>query len=254
MAPKFHKFWGGWLVCSLLVSCASLSKPSKREVAHQWVELGASAVEEGDPTGALQYLARAEETLPQDASLHHVRALAYSMRKDLAPALASAQRAHELAPKDSAIATTYGKLLMESGRDREAEKVLLPAANDPLYRDAYRARTNLSIIYTRRGERVQAMHQLDRAISEEPKNACHAYYFRSEMRMKDGKIREALKDLEAATQKNCSSFAPAHLATGIALTQDRQYAKARKKFLEVTQRFPGTEFAEQAMENLRYLP
>jgi Tfp pilus assembly protein PilF len=211
-------------------------------------------VNEGDATAALQYLSEAEKLGPKLPELHHVRSLAYSLRKDLTMALSEARLAHGGAPSDSAIATTLGKLLMEAGLKSEAERVLTPAANDPLYGDSYRARTNLAIIHLERGNRGAAREQLDRAINEAPGRACHAHYFRSQMLQDQGLVREALRDLEAATQKLCASFAEAHLAIGIALTRDRQYARARRKFLEVSQRFPGTDFADRAIDNLRYLP
>lgn len=237
-----------------LSSCASWSRSGGAGDPEQWVAVGASALEEGDSSGALQSLARAEELGSKSPALHHVRALAYLQRKDLAPALESARRAHELAPRDSRISTTYGKLLMDAGRSRDAETVLLPAANDPLYAESYRARTNLAILYLARGQDAQASEQLERAINESPQQACHAYYFRSQMSQKSGRLRESLKDLDRATQGPCAGLAEAHLGLGMALARDRQYEKARRKFVEVSQRFRGTDFAEKALENLGYLP
>lgn len=242
------------LAASSLMGCATLSKSSRHEQASQWVGVAASALEEGDVTGALQALHTAEELSPNNANLHHVRALAFLKRKELPSALQSVRRASELAPADSTIRTTLGKLLMDAGRYNEAEKALIPAANDTLYRDSYRARTNLAIIYQRKGELALAREQLDRAINEAPTLACHAYFLRSQIELKAGRIRETLKDLGNATNKLCASYAEAHLAVGVALTRDRQYERARGKFLEVSQRFKGTEFADKAVENLRYLP
>jgi Tfp pilus assembly protein PilF len=237
-----------------LTGCASFSKPSKKEVAGQWVALAGSAIQDGDTTGALQYLARAEQDAPSDPALHHTRALAFSQRKDLGAATESARRAHALAPSDSAISTTLGKLLLEAGKYREAEKILLPAANDSLYRDAYRARTNLAFVYLKLGERPAAAEQLDRAINEASGLACHAYYLRAQMQVDDGRFNEALKDLDLATRKICASFAQAHLSIGTTLTKARRYGEARKKFVEISQLFPKTDIAEKALENLRYLP
>lgn len=249
---------GPALCCLLLIlalsSCASWSRSGGAGDPEQWVAIGASALEEGDSSGALQSLARAEELGSRSPALHHVRALAYLQRKDLAPALEAARMAHELAPRDSQIATTYGKLLMDAGRHQEAEKALLPAANDPLYSESYRARTNLAILYLARGQDAPASEQIERAINESPQRACHAYYFRSQMGLKSGRLRQSLKDLDRATQGACAGFAEAHLGLGLALARDRQYEKARKKFVEISQRFRGTEYAEKALENLGYLP
>jgi Flp pilus assembly protein TadD len=199
-------------------------------------------------------LQQAEALNPNDPELHHVRALAFLNRREISTALASITRAHELAPQDSAISTTLGKILMDAGKRLEAEKVLIQPANDALYRESYRARTNLAILYQQRGDLAAAREQLDRAVNEAPRDACHAYYFRSQMELKEGQLREALKDLEHATTQVCGPFAEAHLAVGVALTRSHRYDLARKKFVEVSQRFKGSESAEKALENLRYLP
>jgi len=236
------------------MACATLSKSSRSQQASQWVGVAATALEEGDVSGALQALQTAEELNANDPQIHHVRALAFLKRNDLPTALQSARLSFSLAPSDSTIRTTLGKLLMDAGKNDEAEKTLLPAAKDTLYRDSYRARTNLAIIYQRRGEMTLAREQLDRAVNEAPTQACHAYFLRSQIELKAGRIRQALKDLGNATSRICASFAEAHLAVGVALTRDRQFDRARSKFLEVSQRFKGTEFADKALENLRYLP
>jgi len=250
--PKICIAWVSTLALLAGPSCATLTGASAK--SQQWVEIAASALDEGDTSGALQSLAKAEDYDDKNPSLHHVRALAYLQRKELAAATVSAKIAHELAPTDSTIATTYGKILMDAGRELEAERALLPAANDTLYRDSYRARTNLAIIYMKRGKAELAMDQLERAINESPIKACHAYYFRSQMRLKSGAMRDSLKDLEHATSGVCASLAEAHLGLGIALAKDRQYQRARSKFVEISQRFPGTDIAEKARENLGYLP
>ena len=242
------------LMAGCFSACATLSGPSRSEQASQWVGIAAAALGEGDVSGSLQALQKAEELNAKDAQLHHVRAHAFLARKDSEAALKSAQIALSLEPTDSTIRTTLGRLLMDSGKYREAETVLLPAANDTIYRDSYRARTNLAIIYRHNGELNLAREQLNKAINEAPTLACHAYYLRSELDLKAGRIQEALKDLGRATVQSCSSYAEAHLAVGIALARNRQFDRARNKFLEVSQRFKGTEFAEKALENLRYLP
>lgn len=133
------------------MACATLSKSSRGEQASQWVGVAATALEEGDVSGALQALQAAEDLNANDPQLHHVRALAFLKRNDVPTALQSARQASALAPRDSTIRTTLGKILMDAGKYNEAEKALIPAANDTLYRDSYRARTNLAIIYQRRG-------------------------------------------------------------------------------------------------------
>lgn len=244
------------IICSgVLSGCSSMrtSKDSQSQ-AQKWVGLAEASLGDNDPTGALQELLKAEEIDSELPSLHHVRALAYLAKSDLPSARDSARRAHELAPKDSPIATTYGKILIDLNRYADAEGVLLPAARDPLYREAYRPRTNLGILNLRRGDYSAARFHFDRAIQESPEQACVAYHFRGQLGVKQGRLKDAIKDLERSTQRICAGYGEAEVSLGSALVSDRQYDRARKKFLEINDRFPGTTWADAAMERLRGLP
>jgi len=183
-----------------------------------------------------------------------VRALAFLGKNDVTEALSSARKAHALDPKDSAISTTLGKILMDAHRDEEAEMVLLKAARDPLYRDAFRARTNLGILFFRKNDDVSSRYHLDRAIQEEPRQSCLARHFRGQLSLKQGRKREAIRDFEKAIEHSCAGFGEAHLWLGNALAEDRQYERARRQYLEVQQRFAGTSWAESAVDRMRSLP
>ncbi|MBU6376019.1 MAG: hypothetical protein KGQ59_08495, partial [Bdellovibrionales bacterium] len=97
-----------------LSGCAAIGigKSSKAE-AQNWVNLAEASLGDNDPTGALQELLKAEAIDADLPALHHVRALAYLAKSDLSLAEISARKAHELDPKNSALATTYGKILMD---------------------------------------------------------------------------------------------------------------------------------------------
>jgi Tfp pilus assembly protein PilF len=253
-SPRFSLLLA--LILFSVSGCASLrssSEDSKAEAA-KWVGLAEASLGDNDPVGALEALQKAEQIEPEMASVHHVRALAYLAKSDLSSALASIRRARELDPRDSVVATTMGKILMDANRFSEAEQVLLPAARDPLYRGAFRARTNLGILNLRRGDLPAARLHLDRAIQESPEQACVAYHFRGQVSIKQGRLREAIRDLERSTQRLCAGYAEAELLLGSTLVSDRQYDRARKQFLEIRQRFPGTQWAESAMDRLRGLP
>jgi Tfp pilus assembly protein PilF len=242
---------------ALALGCAgeSTQKVTPEEKAMMLIQAASGAIQEGDAISALQYLNQAERTGGEDlAELHHVRAIAYYMKKDTKTALESEKKAIELNPDFSAANNTYGKLLLDAGRVHEAEKYLKLAAKDPLYREAFKANTNLGILYYRNGNHSESMARLNKAIEESPSTACVAYYYRGHLNLQIGNFKKAAKDYDKATQRICGGFADAHLALGIAYARDKQYDKARKKFLDVKSIFPDTKVAEQAMEQLRYLP
>ncbi|OFZ17797.1 MAG: hypothetical protein A2X94_04315 [Bdellovibrionales bacterium GWB1_55_8] len=219
-----------------------------------YVQIANAALVEGDVTGSLENLMKAESEDPKYPETYHTRALAFIVRKEPNEALREARRAVQLNPDYPEGNNTLGKLLMDAGRYKEAETHLKRAGYNNLYRDSFKPLTSLGIIYYRKGEYKSAMSHLDRAINSAPQFACIAYYYRGHLQLRESRVREAVSDYDRATRSLCANFGDAHYALGIAYVQSRQYDLARKKFLEVQQRFPDTELSERAIGQLRYLP
>jgi Tfp pilus assembly protein PilF len=244
---------------SLLVSCATLDSPKPTKLtsaqkAEIMVQAAFAAVQEGDPTGALQALVQAEELSPKSPNVHHVKAIAYFTKKLMPQAIASAKRAVELDPKFSDGHNTLGRILLETGDSKGAEAALLKSANDPLYRDAFKSRINLGILNYNLGKFPSARTYFDSAIQESPTGACIAYYYRGNLLIKQNRVNEAIKDYDQATKKLCTHFTDAHLALGIAYQRNGQNDKAKRKFLSISELFPDTPAADQAMNLLKDIP
>lgn len=237
-------------------ACSSMpeSKVTGADRARMLVEIANGAIAEGDPTGALQNLARAEaedDSLPE---LHHSKALAYHLRREPAKAIQCARRALELKPEYADANNTLGKLLLDDGKLTDAEAPLMIAAENPLYEEAFKPLTNLGILHYRQNQWEKSQSYFDRAILASPQAACIAYYYRGHLELKQSQFNEAVRDYQQASRKLCTGFLDAHLALGIAYERGRQYSEARKKFLEIQQRYPNTKVAEQAVSHLRTLP
>ena len=247
------------IVMMLFVFGCATDNPKQREYtkldkARMLVEMANGSLLDGDATGALQSIARAEETDSDVPELYHTKALAYYMKHDLDTAILAAQKAVSLKPDYSDANNTLGKLLMEKGRLKDAVKILGLAANDPLYRDAYKSWTNLGILEYRRAEYDKAEGLLTRAIQESPMQACIALYYRGHINLKNLHLIEAIRDYKDASKKLCAHFGDAYVALGLAYRQNRQNKEARKVFLEIQQRYPNTQFAQQALDYLKTLP
>lgn len=254
-----------WVACTVSVMLAACATPrgssdskkkelSHNELARMYVEIANGALMEGDATGALESLFRAEKEDSSLPELYHSEALAFFMKHDEQTALLKARKAVELKPDYSDANNTLGKLLIDMGKSDEAIEPLTRAANDPIYRSAFKPLTNLGIIYYRRGKYDRADYYMSRAITEAPTAACVAYYYRGHIRLHDSQFQDAVSDYDNAGKKTCAGFADAHLAMGIAYERGKQYDLARKTYLEVENRFPNTKVAEQAMNHLRFLP
>lgn len=227
---------------------------SKRDRARMLIEIGNGALTEGDPTGALENYLRAEELEPNLPELHHSKALAFYAKHDLNTAIASAKRAVEIMPNYADANNTLGKFLIDAEKYDEALVPLEVAAKDPLYREAYKAWTNLGIIKYKKEDFSKAEEMMTHAIQESPLRSCIAYYYRGHIKLRANHMDEAIKDYSQATQKICANFADAQYALGVAYHRNQKYDLARKTFLEIQKRFPKSKFAELAIEQLRNIP
>lgn len=245
-----------WAGLAILAGCASAGKPNPTptERARMLIQVANAALLEGDVVGALENLGLAEAENPDLPDLHHSKALAYHAHGDLQTAIAEARLAVKLKPDYSDANNTLGKMLMDSGKLAEAEIYLNKAAKDPLNRDAFKANTALGILNYRKGEYEKARGHLDKAISQSKGLSCIAYYYRGHISVRQSRLKDAISDYDHASKKLCAAFADAHLALGIAFEQDRQFSAARKKFMEIQERYPSSKYATQAIERLQHLP
>jgi Tfp pilus assembly protein PilF len=247
------------LLISLLVatSCAT-SKPKEDVTPEQHARLllnvaNASLIE-NDPTQAMEALARAEAADPDLPEIYHTRGLVYYNRGNIQAALEQVKKAVKMSPNYTDANNSLGKILTDLGRYDEAVAPLQKAAHDPFYRETYKPLSNLGILYYRKGEFGKASDFFTKATESGGDHACIAYYYKGHLELRDGHFSEAIKNYTSATKRWCAGFADAHLAIGITYERTKQYALARKTFVEVQQRYPNSKAADQAIDRLRELP
>jgi len=247
--------WVG--ILGLLAGCASTSDKktlSAEEQADFYLQIANGALYEGDPTGALQALIKAEELNPKLPELYHSRSLALLAKGDADGALAAVRKALQMKPNYASACSTMGKLLIDRGKYDEAAKYLSLAAEDHLYRDSHKPLTSLGIIAYRRNQFDTAKKYFDRAILAAPQRACVAYYYRGHLALKKSDYRNATLDYTSATKKSCTGFVDAQMALGLTYEHSGAFDKARKQYLSIQDNFPKSPAAEQAVIRLRNLP
>ncbi len=225
-----------------------------RERAQLLIEASNGSLMEGDPIGALQFLERAEALDPKYSPIYHAKALAYAHRKDYPAALREMKKSVDLDPQNPFALNTYGKFLLDAGRLEEAEVPLKKAGDNPVFRESYKANTNLGILYYRKSNFEGAEQRFQKAINDDPTNSCIAYYYRGHLAVRKKNIPEATSLYERATQKQCAAFADAHLALGMMHERNHRNDEARKKYLEIKQNFPDSKASDAAMERLKNIP
>lgn len=245
----------------IFAGCASApsDKPkelSKSERARLFVEIANQSLLERDFTGSLQSLAQAEqldESLPE---IYHTKSLVYFAKKELSRSIEHARKAIALKPNFSDAHNTLGKLLMDAGSSdaAEIEKHFKQAAEDPFYRDAFKAHTHLGLLHFKRFDFEKAKKHFEKAVNEAPLQACIAYYYLGQIELDRENFQESIQNYQKASGRFCSKFEDAHLALGMVYEKNRQFVQARKKYLDIQQIFPRTKTAQQAMERMSHLP
>ena len=245
-------------VVFLNLSCATTTN-SKADLdedkkARMILDIANGALQEGDLTEALRFCLEAEKLDPDFPELYHTKALIYFAKRKKDLAITFAKKAVKIKPDYSAAQNTLGKLLLDEGKYLEAETHLVKAANDPIYNEAFKANTNLGILYYRLGWFDKSEKHLNEAIFTNPKGSCIASYYLGNLDLKKNKYDFAITEYKKAIKGFCTGFGEAHFALGVAYTRNKKYTLARQKFLEIQQRFKNTELAKKALDQLRYLP
>ncbi|MCM2323718.1 MAG: hypothetical protein NDJ90_10705 [Oligoflexia bacterium] len=243
---------------ALMASCASGTKTAKEQTPSDrgqlYYQMGASALIEGDATGALENLFEAKRLGLETPELHHALALAFHAKGEAQTALEEARIAVAMKADFSDANSTLGKLLMDRGAYGEAMSYLQRAAKDPLYRDTFKPLTSIGIIHYRKGEYAQSRLSLDKAIAGGRTYACLAYYYRGHLNLRDARPSDALHDYGMASKNTCAGFGDAHVALAVAYEKMNRIDEARRKFVEIQQLFPSTPYSAQAIAHLQNLP
>jgi Tfp pilus assembly protein PilF len=244
------------LVFFLLSACSSnpTTPLTAEDKAKIYLESAMTSLNEGDPTGALQFLKNASDLQPNKPETHYLLTLAYFQKHESGLAIRSAKKTLELSPDFTPAKNALGKLLMDQGKLDEAEKYLLQAANDLTYREAYLSKTNLGLLYSKKQNIAEAERWYSRAIFDAGESSCIALYERGKIYFGRSEFQKAKNDFFKASKNFCANYTNAHLAYGKTLISLKKYNLARSKMIEIQQLFPHTEIADQAGELLKELP
>ncbi len=243
--------------CALFIKSTENTKKelSKEERSQLYFDMASASFQDGDMPGCLQYATEADKLKPNWSELYHLKALALYERKRIPEATEAAKKSVELNPKYMDATNTLGKMLLDNGRPEEGEKYLKIAADDLLYRDAYRPATSLGLYYFRQNKLAIARDYFSKAIDSAPAQSCVAQFYLGKISATEHKNPESIHYFkQASASRFCTNIKEAHLELGMAFERDKQFDAARKKYLDVAKLFPNTDLSKQAIDRLRYLP
>ncbi|WP_456341956.1 tetratricopeptide repeat protein [Thermovibrio sp.] len=200
------------LLFPLLTSCASLwgskkekkrapqpppveevKKPSPKEKAEGYYQIGVAYLQMGEIPLALNYLMKAKKLNPEDPKIYNAIGLAFIRRGDYGRAEEYLKKALSLKPDFSEAWLNLGILNEERGNLKKAKECYLKALENPLYLTPEAAYYRLALIELKEGSREQAKRYLIMAIRNN-RDFAPAYIELAKLLEEDGKVGQA-KDI-----------------------------------------------------------
>ena len=140
------------------------------EAAAANLNLGIAYMQQGDYERALEKLDRAKAADPNFSGVYNAYGLLYQLIERNRDAEKNFKKALKLNPSDSSTKNNYGRFLCHIGRSKQAEEVLLEAADNPLYATPEIAITNAGICAYQNKQLAVAEKHLRRALQMNEQN------------------------------------------------------------------------------------
>lgn len=193
------------------------------------LELGRTALEQGDAKAAIEHLTRAFELDQQDPEPRAQLALAYRAIDRHADAVSAYNRALALAPSDPVIHNNLGAALLAAGETAAARKHLEKASEiEPRYPDPL---VNLGTYHRLHGREAEAEGFYRKAIGIAPR-APGPRIALAKLFTDAGDHRRAQAELEAAVAAS-PEHAAARFQLGLVLATRRKYSLAIEQLARV---------------------
>ncbi len=201
---------------------------------------------------ALTHLISAKELNPKDAQIRNNLGMAYYFRDQPALAEAELKEAISLDTKNSDARVNLGSLYMEKNRLKEAREQFERAEKDLTFSNQFRNYYNLAILSLKEGDRRSAFEYLAKSVKER-EDYCAAYYKLGELYSEEYRFSQALEAFKSAGKGVCVKEPAPYYQQALALINLNKPVEAKRKLIEITDKFPSTRFSSMAIAQLRKL-
>ncbi|MBI3544240.1 MAG: tetratricopeptide repeat protein [Deltaproteobacteria bacterium] len=179
--------------------------------------------------------------------------LAYWEMGQKAMARAEFKRVLEQNPKYSDAYVNLGAADLSDGRLTEARAYFEKALQNMEYKTRHRALTNLAQVALRENNLDEARRILYQSIQANPE-FCMSHFLLGTVYMRDHNSKAAAGEFAKSIRSTCAGNVEGHYQLGIAYLAAKQYDKARAEFALLIDQFPQTVQAQQAADQLRFVP
>lgn len=219
-----------------LLSCAGQSAQRNEQLASANREIGEAYIRQGDYTGALRELLKAEKLNPDDPFIHNDLGLCYMAKKLLPDAIVHFKKALALKPSYTPARNNLGTAYLAAKQWDAAIEVFKEITKDVLYGTPQFPLSNLGLAYYNKGDYKNAIHFYKEALQLQP-NLVVALFGLGRAYLDQNEGQLALRYLEQATQlapkvgEYHYYLAEAYLLTG-------KTTQARNSYLNVIELVP----------------
>ncbi|MBF0297309.1 MAG: tetratricopeptide repeat protein [Oligoflexia bacterium] len=245
-----------------LSSCSSLNKDDTTDNSSSpspevkkgniYYSQGTQALIEKNYTKALKFLLEAHKLNPKDSNINNNLGMTYFFKGKNELALQHIQKSIELDPKNSDARCNLASMYVTMKKYQLAEKEYQTVSRDLTYQHQYRVLYNLGIIKLRSGLFEEAKKYFEMSLKEN-EEYCPANYALGELAYDSKNLKEAYNYFYASSKGLCYNEPAPHYYQAKILAQSQKYLRAKEKFIDITTRFPKSEFAELSKKELKSL-
>jgi type IV pilus assembly protein PilF len=160
---------GAALLC--LAACShnnGFKKSSPQQMAATNVQLAIEYMKIGKLANSRDFIERALEEDPENANVQLTAGIVYERLRENAKAERGYANAYRIGKKDPNFENAYGAFLCRTGKAQQGEKLLLEAANSPVYPTPEVAYLNAGQCVRGTGDLVDAERYFNRALAIRP--------------------------------------------------------------------------------------
>lgn len=232
-------------LCFGISACASFGSDDK-EKAELYMKMGVAQYEQGNYPYALRDLLKAKDLDSENPLVENNLGLTYFMRERYDLAEKSLRRAIEINPKYTDARNNLSRVLIEVGKNKEAEAESKIVLNDLTYASLEKAYVNLGLAQFNQSRFEEAKNNFSKAV-EAQRDSCiaHTYYGRSQFELKD--YRNAADSLDRAVgfcQR--SLYDEPHFYSAVAYYRLGNKEKSVARFEEILKLYPSGKYREKA--------
>lgn len=255
--PRLHRFIIFITLCFTLSSCAVFYKedglktmsPEQRR-GELFYTQGTRKLMDKEYAEALSHLLEAAKLMPNDTRVHNNLGMAYFFRGRSDMAIEHLNRAVSLDSNNSDARINLGSVLQRNGQFSKALEQYEEVLSHLTYSHNYRTHFNMALIFEQQGQTRKALAHLEQSISEN-NEYCPALFKMGKIYYNNRRFEQANHYFQEASLGTCHENPAPMFFRGMATLRQQDPDAASKIFEDVIELYPGSEYANQARQQLR---